>query len=96
MKVPVDTNKSNGNDDSLCRKKEAAHSKSRIIYSKDEAGNSIQNAILNELENNPNISIKTNCTAIDLLTLSRQYIISTDTYKKPACFSAMVLDNDSG
>ncbi len=97
FKVAFDTGDSMGdNGDNLCRTKEAAHSESRIIYSKDKTGDSIQTAILSELEKHPKISIITNITAIDLLTLSHHSIISTDIYKKPACFGAIVLDNITG
>ena len=82
--------------DDLCWTKEAAHSESRIIYSKDKTGDTIQTAILSELEKHPHISIITNYTAIDLLTLSHHSTISTDIYKKPACFGAIVLDNNTG
>ena len=93
--VEFDRVKSGGQSDDLCRTKEAAHSESRIIYSKDKTGDSIQTAILSELEKHPQISIITNHTAIDLLTLSHHSTISTDIYKKPACFGAMVLNNEN-
>ena len=93
--VEFDRVKSGGKSDDLCRTKEAAHSESRIIYSKDKTGDSIQTAILSELEKHPQISIITNHTAIDLLTLSHHSTISTDIYKKPACFGAMVLNNEN-
>ena len=96
FKVAFDTGQPMGDDDTLCRTREAAHSESRIIYSKDKTGDSIQTAILSELEKHPHISIITNYTAIDLLTLSHHSTISTDIYKKPACFGAMVLDNNTG
>ena len=86
FKVAFDSEKSNENGDGLCRTKEAAHSESRIIYSKDKTGDSIQKAILSELEKHPNISIITNYTAIDLLTLSHHSTISTDIYKKTSLF----------
>ena len=93
--VEFDRVKSVGQSDDLCRTKEAAHSESRIIYSKDKTGDSIQTAILSELEKHPQISIISNHTAIDLLTLSHHSTISTDIYKKPACFGAMVLNNEN-
>ena len=46
FKVAFDSEKSNENGDGLCRTKEAVHSESRIIYSKDKTGDSIQTAIL--------------------------------------------------
>ena len=95
FQVEFDRDKSGDYSDDLCRTKEAAHSESRIIYSKDKTGDTIQTAILSELEKHPHISIITNHTAIDLLTLSHHSTISTDIYKKPACFGAMVLNNEN-
>ena len=46
FKVVFDTGDSMGDGDTLCRTKEAAHSESRIIYSKDKTGDSIQTALL--------------------------------------------------
>ena len=93
--VEFDRDKADDHSDGLCRTKEAAHSESRIIYSKDKTGDSIQTAILSELKKHPQILIITNHTVIDLLTLSNHSIISTDIYKKPACFGAMVLNNEN-
>ena len=72
---------------------EAAHSEKRILYCKDKTGDSIQNKILNYLENISNIQILTDHTAIDLLTLSHHSTNTKDIYKKPACFGIMALNN---
>ncbi|MFP4528427.1 MAG: L-aspartate oxidase [Candidatus Kapaibacterium sp.] len=75
---------------------EGAHSEPRIIHSKDQTGRSIQKAVLDELEKHPNIEILTGHTLIDLLTFSHNSKNTLDIYKKPTCFGAFVLDNDSG
>ena len=74
---------------------EAAHSEPRIIHHKDQTGKSIQNGLLLQLTNNPNINILTNHMAIDILTLSHHSLNSKDIYKKPSCFGAMILDNNN-
>jgi len=79
--------------DKLKRVTEGAHSDSRVIYNQDKTGASIHQAALNYLQQLNNVEILTGHTAIDLLTLSHHSIESTDIYKKPACFGAMVLNN---
>ena len=74
---------------------EAAHSEARIIHNKDQTGKSIQDGLLVQVEKNPNIKILSNHMAIDVLTLSHHSINSKDIYKKPACFGAMILDNNT-
>lgn len=69
---------------------EGAHSIRRIIHCKDATGRTIQEAILRELQAHKNIQILTKHTAIDLLTLSHHSKCSTDIYKHPACFGAIV------
>lgn len=75
---------------------EGAHSEPRIIHSKDKTGESIHKAVIDTLKQHPNIEIKTDHTAIDLLTLSHHSANTLDIYKKPACFGAFVLDNNAG
>ena len=54
--------------DNLLYTKEAAHSKSRIIYQNDCTGKAIQISLLNYIKELDNISILTEHTAIDLIT----------------------------
>jgi L-aspartate oxidase len=75
---------------------EGAHSEPRIIHSKDQTGKSIQEAVLDELTAHPNIEILTSHTIVDILTFSHNSKNTLDIYKKPTCFGAFVLDNDSG
>ncbi len=76
--------------------KEGAHSVPRIIHSKDQTGQTIQESIAKQLLSHPNISIITNHTVIDLMTLSHHSTNSLDIYRKPACFGALALDNETG
>jgi L-aspartate oxidase len=72
---------------------EGAHSVRRIIHSKDLTGLTIQKAVINELQKNPNIEIRTNNIVVDLLTLSHHSKNSLDIYKHPACFGAIIFDS---
>lgn len=75
---------------------EGAHSEPRILHSKDRTGLAIHEAIAKHVLNHNNIEIIQNHTAVDLLTLSHHSVNSLDIYKKPACFGALVIDNNSG
>ena len=77
----------------LKRVAEGAHSDPRVIYSQDKTGLSIHQSALQYLQQLDNVEILTNHTAIDLLTFSHHSAVSTDIYKKPACFGAMVLNH---
>ena len=81
------------NDGGLKRVAEGAHSDPRVIYNQDKTGLSIHQAALNYLQRLDNVEILTGYTAIDLLTFSHHSTVSTDIYKKPACFGVMVLNN---
>ncbi len=80
--------------DDFKRVSEGAHSLARVIYHADKTGKSIQRASLDYLKTVKNIKIINNHIAIDLLTFSHHSTVSTDIYKKPACFGAMVLDKN--
>lgn len=93
-KFDVDFDKASDNNLDLTA--EGAHSQHRIIHSKDKTGEAIQRAVIKEILANKNITVLTNHTAVDLLTLSHHSAESLDIYKKPACFGAFVLNNESG
>ncbi len=75
---------------------EGGHSAPRIIHTKDQTGYGIQVKVTELLKNHPRIQVLTGHTAIDLLTYSHHSNTSTDIYKKPTCFGAIVLENASG
>ena len=77
------------------RVSEGAHSKPRVIYKADQTGKSIHQSGLQYLQSLENVEILTNHIAIDLLTFSHHSTVSTDIYKKPACFGAMVLNKNN-
>lgn len=75
---------------------EGAHSEHRIVHSKDKTGEVIHKALIKAIEKHPNIKYLVNHTVVDLLTLSHHSVNSTDIYKKPTCFGAFVLNNNTG
>ncbi len=72
---------------------EGAHSKARILYSKDTTGHAMLSGLHKRIAQNPNIKIFTNNTAIDLLTLSHNSERVMDRYAPLTCFGAYILDN---
>ena len=87
LQAPFDKSKNK-----LKRVSEGAHSDARVIYHADKTGESIHSSSLAYLESLQNVEVISNHIAIDLLTFSHHSTVSTDIYKKPACFGAMVLD----
>ncbi|MDR1124146.1 MAG: FAD-dependent oxidoreductase [Elusimicrobiota bacterium] len=75
---------------------EAAHSKKRIIFSKDTTGKAMTDALQNKLKNLKNLTIFQNTMAVDLLTLSHSSVNIKDRYKPLTCFGAYALDTVSG
>ncbi len=75
---------------------EGGHSAPRIVHSKDQTGYAVQTKVSRLLRSHPKIDLRTGYTAIDLLTYSHHSNTSTDIYKKPTCFGAIVLDNSTG
>ena len=90
IKVPFDKS-----GDDLKLVSEGAHSDSRVIYHADKTGKSIHKASMDYLQTLENVEIVNNHIAIDLLTFSHHSTISTDIYKKPACFGAIALNKNN-
>ena len=76
--------------------REGAHRKNRIIYAKDTTGHAMLSALQASVKNNPLITIKEFCSAIDLLTLSHSSVNLMDRYYPLTVFGAYVLDNQTG
>ena len=91
LKVPF-----NASEKGLERVSEGAHSVPRVLFHADKTGKSIHDMALQYLKDIKNIEVLTNHMAIDLLTFSHHSTETTDIYKKPACFGAMVLNNQTG
>lgn len=75
---------------------EAAHSVPRILHHKDFTGRAIEQAMVRALAARGNVTVLTNTTAIDLLTLSHHSLRPHDVYEPPTCVGAYVLDQTSG
>lgn len=73
--------------------KEAAHSKRRILFSKDATGKALIDSMQKALKKLKNIKIVERASAIDLLTLSHNSQNPQDLYKPLTCFGAYILDN---
>lgn len=71
---------------------EAAHSEPRIVHSADTTGRSIEVSMLAALAREPNVTILTGLTAIDLLTLSHHSSDPMHVYAEPTCVGAYVFN----
>ena len=71
---------------------EAAHSVARIIHTEDMTGRSIEESMIAAVRREPNVTMLTGRTAIDLLTLSHHSGNLLDVYAPPTCVGAYVFD----
>ena len=92
--VPFDRSPENLADLDLTR--EAGHSISRIIHYKDQTGYAIEKAFVERVTAHPNVHVRSNATAVDLLTTSHHSLEPTDVYRPLACVGAYALDQTSG
>ena len=95
-KAETDFNKNENGE--LLYTKEAAHSKSRIIYKGDYTGREIQISLLNYLDNKqrfPNVEFLTKHTAIDLITPNHHGISIHQRYESHKVLGAYILDQES-
>jgi L-aspartate oxidase len=74
---------------------EAAHSVPRIVHHADGTGRSIEEAMLAAVRREPNVTILTGVTAVDLLSLSHHSRRPTDVYASPTCVGAYVFDQQA-
>ena len=73
---------------------EGAHSMPRIIHAGDATGRAIENSLLNRVKNEPNITLATEITAIDLLTTHHHPANIQVRYRLTnECAGAYLLDN---
>jgi L-aspartate oxidase len=74
---------------------EGSHSTARILHSKDNTGEIIQNYITEKLKKHPNIQLLTGYTAVDLLTPSHHSLNRLDVYNSHSCSGAYVFDQEN-
>lgn len=72
---------------------EAAHSLPRIVHHADRTGRSIEEAMLAAVRREPNATVLTGRTAVDLLSLSHHSRNPLDIYAAPTCVGAYVFDH---
>jgi len=72
---------------------EAAHSLPRIVHHADGTGRAIEEAMLAAVRREPNVTMMTGRTAIDLLSLSHHSRNPLDVYAPPTCVGAYVFDH---
>ncbi|HVS31004.1 MAG TPA: FAD-dependent oxidoreductase [Thermoanaerobaculia bacterium] len=76
---------------------EGAHSLPRIIHAGDATGRAIEVSLLNRVKEEPNVTLATEVTAIDLLTMQHHPTDIQIRYRLTnECVGAYLLDNRSG
>src|ERR1041385_6218508 len=71
---------------------EAAHSRRRILHVGDATGRAIMNGLVAALKTFPNISIKSEATAVDLITFPHHSRNPLDNYNEISCHGCYVFD----
>ncbi len=72
--------------------REAAHSRRRILHVGDATGKAIITALLNQLKTLPNVQIRTQVTAVDLITFPHHARDPQAAYQPVRCFGAYGFD----
>ncbi|MDD4150339.1 MAG: FAD-dependent oxidoreductase, partial [Bacteroidales bacterium] len=72
--------------------KEGGHSEKRVLHYKDKTGEEIQRALIDEVKDNPNISIFENHFAIELITQHHLGEKVNRARKDIECYGAYILD----
>ncbi len=75
---------------------EAGHSRRRILHVKDTTGKTIEERFIDHLKSYSNVTLLSDHTAVDLLSIPYHSKNLTSFYKKPKCIGAYVLDNKKG
>ena len=92
LKIPF----SRSAPDTLDYAQEAGHSMRRILHVQDSTGRTIEERFIRALKKRPNITLFTDHTAVDLLTIPHHAKDPTAYYREPLCVGAYVLDNRTG
>jgi len=91
LKVPFDHH-----GDALSVALEGGHSLPRIVHAADATGAAIEKSLLNALAREPNVTLLTGHTAIDLITPDHHAKNRLTLYDPISCVGAYVLDRESG
>src|ERR1044072_6351164 len=71
---------------------EAAHSRRRILHVGDATGRAIINGLVSAIKEYPNITIKSEATAVDLITFPHHSRNPLDNYREVSCHGCYVFD----
>ncbi|MHB8095778.1 MAG: L-aspartate oxidase [Candidatus Aminicenantales bacterium] len=82
--------------DKLDYAQEAGHSRRRILHIKDQTGRTIEERFIRAIKKRRNITLFTDHTAVDLLTVPHHSKDPIAYYRESRCVGAYVLDNLSG
>jgi L-aspartate oxidase len=89
LKIPF----SKSAPDALDYAQEAGHSRRRILHVKDTTGRTIEERFIQNLKKFSNVTLFSDHTAVDLLTVPHHSKNPTAFYSEPRCIGAYVLDN---
>lgn len=89
LKIPF----SKSSQDSLDYAQEAGHSRRRILHVKDLTGKTIEEKFIESLKTYSNVTLLSDHTAVDLLTVPHHSKNPTSFYKEPQCIGVYALDN---
>ena len=76
--------------------REGGHSVPRVLHVGDATGLAIQRALIARLRERPNVTLRTNSTAVDLITSSHHARNPLSIYQPITCHGAYVLDREEG
>lgn len=92
-KLKVRFDRTGDGDLSLAR--EGGHSIPRIVHVADATGKAIEVALVKALKENPNITLLTQHTAVDLLTPSHHSLNRLAVYERQSCVGAYLLHQEA-
>jgi L-aspartate oxidase len=75
--------------------REGAHSRRRILHVGDGTGQAIVNGLIAAMHRCPNITIRTNLTAVDLITYPHHSRDPLSTYEPVVCHGAFAFDREA-
>jgi L-aspartate oxidase len=93
-KVQIPFDKTRKGELSLVR--EGGHSLPRILHAKDATGSLIERCLIQAIQSNPNVTLLTGKTAIDLLTPAHHAVNRLTVYDPLTCVGAYLLDQKTG
>lgn len=81
--------------DSLDYAQEGGHSRRRILHIRDTTGRTIEEKVIAALKKYSNVTLLSDHTAVDLLTVPHHSKNPTSFYREPRCIGCYVLDNNT-